>query len=135
METYITNGINDIITSEITKLKSNFNNINELSSFMFINEIEPHNLSYRTDLIKTFEDLIRPIDRGEAIMTYLQALEIQPILKEKASFPDITDHKARGYIEKAKEMGIVEGHPDGNFKPNDTINRAEFAAIAYRVIE
>ena len=93
-----------------------------------------HNLTI-VDNVKTFEDLIRPIDRGEAIMTYLQALEIQPILKEKASFPDITDHKARGYIEKAKEMGIVEGHPDGNFKPNDTINRAEFAAIAYRVIE
>ncbi len=42
-------------------------------------------------------------------------------------FSDVsTDHWAYGYINYLTENGIASGYPDGSFKPNDTITRAEF---------
>jgi uncharacterized protein YegL len=35
-------------------------------------------------------------------------------------------------ISTMAKMGIVKGYPDGNFRPNDPITRAEFVAIAAR---
>ena len=46
---------------------------------------------------------------------------------QSTSFRDITpsDWFAK-YVEKAKELGIVSGNPDGTFTPGKTVTRAEF---------
>ena len=46
-----------------------------------------------------------------------------------ASFPDITNHWARPFIEGLAERGIVSGFPDGTFMPNQATTRAQFAAL------
>ncbi|GAW93856.1 S-layer homology domain-containing protein [Calderihabitans maritimus] len=47
-----------------------------------------------------------------------------------AVFSDIDDSPAKGDIVKLNALGIINGYPDGTFKPGATITRAEFAKIA-----
>ncbi len=44
-------------------------------------------------------------------------------------FPDIEGHEYEQAIRFAYDMGYVNGHPDGTYKPDDSINRAEFTKI------
>ncbi len=46
-----------------------------------------------------------------------------------AEFTDTEGHWAQEQIEKWADKGLVSGYPDGTFKPDDTITRAEFAKI------
>lgn len=46
-----------------------------------------------------------------------------------ARFPDIRNHWARKFIEALAKRRIVNGYPDGSFRPNISVTRAEFAAI------
>ena len=49
------------------------------------------------------------------------------------SFNDVTgDYWARAAIEYAGTVGLVEGYPDGGFKPERALSRAEFAALLVR---
>ena len=44
-------------------------------------------------------------------------------------FPDIRNHWARPFIEDLAQRGILNGYPDGRFRPDNSVTRAEFAAI------
>jgi hypothetical protein len=46
-----------------------------------------------------------------------------------ASFSDIQGHWAQETIQNAVEQGWVSGYPDGTFRPNATITRAEFVKM------
>lgn len=48
---------------------------------------------------------------------------------------DINNHWAKGNIEKLIATGAVSGYPDGTFKPDKTITRAEFASILCNVFK
>lgn len=52
-----------------------------------------------------------------------------------ASFPDISGHWAESYIEEAASEGLVSGYPDGSFKPQGYITRAEMATIYARMMQ
>ena len=53
-----------------------------------------------------------------------------------AGFKDVADaHPNSEAITYVKSEGIVEGYPDGTFRPNATINRAEFVKILMGVFE
>lgn len=51
-----------------------------------------------------------------------------------AAFKDTSSHWAAGYISAFEEKGILSGYPDGSFKPNATISRAEMVTIIARVM-
>ena len=49
---------------------------------------------------------------------------------QPTAFSDVsTDDWAHDYIEGLSQSNIVSGFPDGTFKPNDPVTRAQFAAI------
>lgn len=50
------------------------------------------------------------------------------------TFSDISGHWAQKYIELAASNGWINGNPDGTFKPNDNITRAETVAMINRVL-
>lgn len=50
----------------------------------------------------------------------------------KPSFLDIVNHWAAADIMKAVEQGIATGYPDGTFKPDGLVTRAEFAVLLAR---
>lgn len=52
-----------------------------------------------------------------------------------ASFPDVpSDHENAEAIAWLKLEGVVQGYPDGTFKPDNQINRAEFLKMLYETI-
>lgn len=49
-----------------------------------------------------------------------------------AIFHDITNHWAKLFIEQAAATGVVKGYPDGKFKPENKLTRAQAASIIVR---
>jgi heme-binding NEAT domain protein len=52
-----------------------------------------------------------------------------PVLK------DIDHHWAKAFIERAVELGIVNGYEDGTFRPDGEISRAEFTVLISRALQ
>lgn len=51
------------------------------------------------------------------------------------AFPDVSsDYWAAPEIELLSEKGVIVGYPDGTFKPDANVTRAEFAAMAIRAL-
>ena len=48
---------------------------------------------------------------------------------------DYEGHWAQPYIEKAINAGYMTGYPDGSFKPDNPITRAEFAKVLSFIID
>ncbi|KJS66111.1 MAG: hypothetical protein JL50_13235 [Peptococcaceae bacterium BICA1-7] len=58
-----------------------------------------------------------------------------PEPKPATSLTDIAGHWAEKNIEKLIEMGAVSGYPDGTFKPDAGITRAEFTAMLVKAFK
>jgi hypothetical protein len=64
------------------------------------------------------------------ITTFTLSLLITPITKVDASFKDVSSsHSNLDAINYVQSEGIVNGYSDGTYKPDQTINRAEFTKI------
>ena len=65
------------------------------------------------------------------------AAEAQPpAAPSKTTFPDVPqDHWAYKFVEKAKELGLMQGYPDRTFRGNQQVTRYELAAILARLVE
>lgn len=51
----------------------------------------------------------------------------------QAAFSDTNGHTYEEAIQSVQDEGIVQGHPDGTFRPDASINRAEFTKIIVKV--
>ncbi|MFA6212911.1 MAG: S-layer homology domain-containing protein [Candidatus Obscuribacterales bacterium] len=56
-----------------------------------------------------------------------------PISSSSVPF-DTKGHWAESYVGQLTQRGIIGGFPDGSFKPDDGITRAQFAAIAVKAL-
>ncbi len=63
--------------------------------------------------------------------------EVKPAIETKPlpEFQDIKLHWARTKIEKMIASGAISGYPDGSFKPDNTITRAEFAVVLVKAFK
>jgi hypothetical protein len=52
-----------------------------------------------------------------------------------APLKDIQLHWARDNVEKLVALGAITGYPDGTFRPDNSITRAEFAAVLVRAFD
>lgn len=50
------------------------------------------------------------------------------------AFPDVGDHWGKDWIVYGVDNGYLNGYPDGTFKPDAPVTRAEFAAIINRAL-
>jgi hypothetical protein len=50
-------------------------------------------------------------------------------LAQNRSFPDIQNNWARSFIEVLAARGVILGFPDGSFRPDEPVTRAQFAAM------
>jgi len=70
------------------------------------------------------------------LATSIQVQELPPEKDETtAHFTDIRGHWAEVNIQQLAEKNVVNGYPDGSFKPDRTITRAEFVAILVSAFE
>lgn len=75
----------------------------------------------------------RSVNRAEFLKILLESQEID-LSQEQArtGFPDIDeDAWYAPYVRYAKRTGIIEGYPDGLFRPDQTVNTAEALKMAY----
>jgi len=64
------------------------------------------------------------------IISRYMALEIG----NKTSFADATEHWSTEYIHAVNDKGYMKGYPDGSFKPDNNITRAETVATMNRIL-
>ena len=51
------------------------------------------------------------------------------------AYPDVdSTHWAAKQIEELTEKGVIVGYPDGTFKPDENVSRAEFASMAIKAL-
>ena len=76
-------------------------------------------------------DMNRPITRGEVVAL------LDVFMKKPAGeniFCDIYGDRFANSILKSYSNGLIMGYPDGTFRPNDAITRAEMAVILNRYL-
>ena len=75
----------------------------------------------------------KAITRAEVVA--LMDMFLDSSTDSSISFSDVNwSTNFRSSIEKAAANGLINGYPDGTFRPNDSITRAEMAAILGRYI-
>ena len=79
--------------------------------------------------------------RGDKGITRAELVKILSIMlkteksSEKTNFIDIEGHWAEEYINAFAASKYILGYPDGSFKPDNNISRAEFVVIINRIIK
>lgn len=75
----------------------------------------------------------RELSRAELATLLVRAKGVTPYGKPRQVFLDVKiSHWAAGYIEAATRMGLVKGYPDGKFRPDNRITKAESIAVLAR---
>lgn len=63
-------------------------------------------------------------------VNYGEELKNEPATSYQQKFTDVSkDFWAFSYIAELVEKGVISGYPDGTFRPNNSVSRAEFAKI------
>ena len=72
-----------------------------------------------------------------AIAPYLATAQAPAVPNTTAntSFPDTQNHWAQPFIQALAQRNIVTGYPDNTFRPAQTVDRDEFAAILRKAFE
>ncbi len=52
---------------------------------------------------------------------------------EEVSFPDVSDHWAKEFVNKAAKLGLFKGDTAGNFNPDAPVTRAQFVTVLWRM--
>lgn len=78
-----------------------------------------------------------PVTRAEFLKMILKAKKVKVNrMKYQGMFSDVSKKDWHWkYVEKATEMGFINGYGDGSFKPSQNISRAEAAAMMNRVFD
>ena len=112
-------------------------NISDKPSFSDLSGDEPHtpliNYLARRGLVKGYPDgTYRPLEgltRAQAAVMLTQLVK-DPESKKGGEFSDVPGfHWAAAGIRKAASAGLVSGYPDGTFRPDQTLTRAEGTAL------
>ena len=75
------------------------------------------------------------ITRAELATIVARFLENQVSAGVNVNLNDISGHWAEGFIIEVAENGIITGYPDGTFKPDQAITRAETVTMINRLLE
>lgn len=86
--------------------------------------------------IDTADNITADMTRAEAADVTARMLALNKTANEK-TFSDIdgVSEKIKASISKCSAVGIIEGYPDGSFKPYNTITRAEAVIIIQRAVK
>ncbi|GAW29131.1 S-layer homology domain-containing protein [Carboxydocella sp. ULO1] len=77
----------------------------------------------------------RPVSRAELVVVLLRNGYVlaQPLAKEPVLPGDSRGHWAAPYLAQAQAQGLLKGYPDGSFKPDRQVTRAELAVLLARL--
>jgi hypothetical protein len=70
------------------------------------------------------------VTRAEMAVFLINALGLSPLTPSgPGPFPDIVGHWAEGFILQLESQGITGGYPDGTYRPENQVTRAEMAVF------
>ena len=72
----------------------------------------------------------KSLTRAEAVQV-LYNMEGEPTVSGSATFPDLVQDWYKPAIAWAESTGVVDGYEDGTFRPDEPVNRMEFAQMLY----
>lgn len=74
------------------------------------------------------------ITRAEMVKILSIMFDVESNDSTTKDYPDISGHWAKKYIDSFSKSGYVEGYPDGTFKPDNQVTRAEFVKIVNNIL-
>ena len=74
-------------------------------------------------------------EAGYKVVAELFAKAMLEKIPTPAIFTDIATSEFKEFIEQAVTLGLIKGHEDGTFKPNDKLTRVQAAAIIVRALD
>ena len=75
------------------------------------------------------------VTRAAAATMIGRALELDGTQRD-TDFPDVRDgNNASGFIQAAAELEIIQGFPDGSFRPNEPVTRGQMAIFIARAFD
>ena len=108
-------------------------------AFKYIQRVKERNIAhgYPGNLYGPEDDVTREQMAKMLIMGLVSEGEIteppEDYCSSGSSFPDVEqDRWSCRYIKRLKELGITTGYPDGTYRPEASVTRAEMAAFIYR---
>ncbi len=75
----------------------------------------------------------KDITRAEFVKLLAAALKLEVVEGAEANFADIEGHWAAEWVKTFAAKGYLVGYPDGTFRPEDKITRAEMIVVATRI--
>ncbi len=83
--------------------------------------------------------IVTPIMTKRVLTCFIAFIIAVPLLSVPttayaSNFKDIHGHWAESYINKAVYAGFVKGYPDGNFRPDKAVTRAEFTSMVNKAL-
>ena len=76
-----------------------------------------------------------PVTRAEMAVFLLNGMGVSvPAIDGSHPFSDIAGHWAESYIEELFDQGITGGYPDGTYRPENLVTRAEMAVFLLKGI-
>ena len=76
----------------------------------------------------------RELSRAEFIVIMSRVLKLDLSSKGKTVLSDVKGHWSEKYVNAFTAAGYVEGFPDGTFKPESKISRAQAVVVINRII-
>lgn len=74
----------------------------------------------------------QPLTRAEITTLLVRALGAAPVADQPLPFTDTAGHWAaeQGYLQAALQLGLISGFPDGTFRPDEPVTRAQLVRLA-----
>ena len=139
---------NPITRAQAAKIISNFLGLTPTNEKISFSDVDQNHWAFDVIRLVAQHKIMNGLGDGRfaptANITRAQMAQIlynagfysQSINNQNHSFSDVDhDHWAYVAIETMKQEGILNGYADGRFGPNDSVSRAQIAAIIYRLYE
>jgi hypothetical protein len=132
--------------TELETLRETENRVTKTLMSQMAEDVMALNKSLQSDIEISEDDINTLIRRVENTLIDVptEIIEVQSVLNaigsvrqtlslgSKANVSDIGNHWGNSYITNLIGKGGISGYPDGTFRPNNTITKAEFVTIAVR---
>ncbi len=69
------------------------------------------------------------------IITLITATPMLHTFSFAAAFGDVNGHWAETYIDTIKPLGVINGYPDGTFRPDKDVTRIQFISITVNALD
>ena len=96
-----------------------------------------HNVGYFQGTSPTTAAPLNLVSREQAAVLLGRSLRLQGVTgAANSTFTDMQNIGgwSRGLVQEAADLGIIQGYPDGTFRPEQSITRGQMAKILYTML-